>query len=150
LRVANPGGTDWPSWAFDVPILVGACVLHRDDVARLRVRDIVTIESRLSLRVGEGDIDLEARPKAVEARVANGYVPRPMATADAQLELTVQLGTTRLTLRQLADLSPGAIVPLGRPLSGPFDVRAQGRLIGQGELVDVDGELGVRIVSLQE
>jgi flagellar motor switch/type III secretory pathway protein FliN len=126
-------------------------VLHRDDVARLRVRDVVTLERRLALRVGPGEVILQAKPGSVEARVANGYVPRAMATADdAQMELTVQLGTTRLTLRQLAELAPGAIVSLGRPLSGPFEVRAQGRLIGQGELVDVDGELGVRIVTLQE
>lgn len=151
LRVANPPHAAWPSWQFDLPIVVGACLLSREDLARLRVRDVIVVERCLTLRVGPGDIRLEAKPGAVEARVMNGYVPRAMATAeDAQLELTVQLGTTRLTLRQLADLAPGAIVSLGRPLSGPFEVRAQGRLIGQGELVDVDGELGVRIVTLQE
>jgi len=69
---------------------------------------------------------------------------------DAHLELTVQLGTTQLSLRQLAELVPGAIIPLGRPLAGPYEVHAGGRLVGRGELVDVDGELGVRIVSLQE
>ncbi|HEY4180622.1 MAG TPA: FliM/FliN family flagellar motor switch protein [Kofleriaceae bacterium] len=150
MRLANPPAS-WPTWQFDLPITVGACVLHRDDVARLRIRDVVTVERRLALRVGPGEIQLEAKPGAVEAKVAIGYVPRPVVTADdAQLELTVQLGTTRLTLRQLAELAPGAIVSLGRPLSGPYEVRAQGRLIGQGELVDVDGELGVRIVTLQE
>ena len=87
----------------------------------------------------------------MEAKVTSDYVRRDMALPDdAHLELTVQLGTTRVSLRQIAELAPGAIVPLGRPLAGPFEVRAAGRLVGQGELVDVDGELGVRIVSLQE
>jgi flagellar motor switch/type III secretory pathway protein FliN len=40
-------------------------------------------------------------------------------------------------------------MPLGRPLAGLYDIRVAGRLIGQGELVDVDGELGVRIVSME-
>ena len=46
------------------------------------------------------------------------------------------------------ELAVGQVVSLGRPLAGPFEVRAAGRVVGQGELVDVDGELGVRIVSL--
>ncbi|MDB4955119.1 MAG: hypothetical protein JWO36_2688, partial [Myxococcales bacterium] len=36
------------------------------------------------------------------------------------------------------------------PLAGPFELRAAGKILGKGELVDVDGELGVRIVSLGE
>jgi type III secretion protein Q len=69
---------------------------------------------------------------------------------DAHLELTVQLGTTRMSLRALSELAVGQVISLGRPLAGPFEVRAGGRLVGQGELVDVDGELGVRIVSLAQ
>jgi type III secretion protein Q len=67
---------------------------------------------------------------------------------DAHVELSVAVGTTRLSLRQLLDLSVGQVVTLGRPLAGPFEVRAQGRVLGRGELVDVDGELAVRILSL--
>jgi type III secretion protein Q len=77
-----------------------------------------------------------------------GYVPRDMALPDAHVELTVTAGTTRLSLRQLTELAPGQIISLGRPLGGPFEVRAEGRVLGRGELVDVDGELAVRIVSL--
>lgn len=151
MRVALPPPRPLPAWDLDIPVVVGACALHRDDVSRLQLRDVVTIERSLSLRVGDRAIALVATPGAVEAKVASDYVRRDMALPDdAHLELTVQLGTTRLSLRQLSDLVPGSIVPLGRPLSGPFEVRAAGRLVGQGELVDVDGELGVRIVSLQE
>ena len=66
----------------------------------------------------------------------------------AHLELTVQLGTTRLPQRRIAALAVGEISPLGRPLAGPYEVRAAGQRLGHGELLDVDGELGVRIVSL--
>jgi hypothetical protein len=141
------------AWTFDLPIVVGRCLLSAGAIARLAVRDVVTVERDLSLVIGAGAVGLTAAQGAVEARVVTGYVPAPMSqplAETAQLELTVQLGTTRLSLRELGDLSPGAIVPLGRPLAGPFEVRAAGRLIGRGELVDVDGELGVRIVSLEE
>lgn len=153
LEVRVPPARPLPEWAFDVPIIVGRCVLPRAAVARLAVRDVVTVDRELTLAVGDGTVGLTAAPLAVEARVAIGYVPAPMTQAladSASVELVVQLGTTRMTLRQLGELTPGAIISLGRPLGGPFEVRAHGRLIGRGELVDVDGELGVRIVSLEE
>lgn len=153
LSVRVPAPRRLPAWDFACPIVVGRCVLPRDAIARLAVRDVITVERELSLVVGDTAIALTASPEAVEARVAIGYVPAPMSPAladTAQLELTVQLGTTRMSLRQLGELAPGSIVSLGRPLAGPFEVRAAGRLIGRGELVDVDGELGVRIVSLEE
>ncbi|MDX2093273.1 MAG: FliM/FliN family flagellar motor switch protein, partial [Kofleriaceae bacterium] len=142
-----------PGWSFDLPIVVGACALPRRTVSQLQVRDVITIEPRLSLVIGEGSISLSASPNAVEATVVSGYVPRHMPAAiadDAHLELIVQLGTTRLSVRQLAELAPGQVIALGRPLAGPFEIHAGGRLVGVGELVDIDGEAGVRIVSLQE
>ncbi|MEO7096540.1 MAG: FliM/FliN family flagellar motor switch protein [Polyangiales bacterium] len=153
MSVRVPPPRALPDWAFDLPIVVGRCLLDRAAIGRLALRDVITVERELSLVVGDGTIALTAAPQAVEARVAIEYVPAQMSPAladTAQLELTVQLGTTRMSLRQLGELAPGAIVSLGRPLAGPFEVRAAGRLIGRGELVDVDGELGVRIVSLEE
>jgi flagellar motor switch/type III secretory pathway protein FliN len=139
------------AWAIDVPILVGRCALRRASVTALAVRDVITIEPRLELVIGAGGVGLAAAPGAVEARVVTEYVPRDMALPDdATFEVTVQLGTTRLSLRQLGELAIGQIVPLGRPLAGPYEIRAAGRMVGQGELVDIDGELGVRIVSIAD
>jgi flagellar motor switch/type III secretory pathway protein FliN len=180
LRVPPPRA--WPRWFettwIDVPIVLGRCALHRDDLARLAVRSLVTLERAgeylVSLeRAGEqlvgsavsrrkasrpvvaelgafcGSVGLRATAGALDAEVATGYVPRDMSLPDdAHVELTVGLGTTQLSLRQLADLSLGQIIQLGRPLAGPFELRAEGRVVGRGELVEVDGELAVRIVSL--
>jgi flagellar motor switch/type III secretory pathway protein FliN len=149
LRVPPPRPLH--DWRFDLPVVVGRCALPQASLARLRVRDVITIERCLELVIGAGGIGLRAAPGAVEARVATEYVPRHMALLDdAALEVTVQLGTTRLSLRQIGELAVGQIVPLGRPLAGPYEVRAAGRMVGQGELVDIDGELGVRIVSIAE
>jgi hypothetical protein len=160
---AAPTGAD--RFALDVPIVVGRCAIHRDDLFRLAPRQLVTLEPpttdsdrrrfrspgelRADLDAFGGAIGLRAALGAVVAEVATGYIPRDMALPDdAHVELTVAVGTTRLSLRQLLDLSIGQVVTLGRPLSGPFEVRAQGRVLGRGELVDVDGELAVRILSL--
>jgi Type III flagellar switch regulator (C-ring) FliN C-term len=138
-------------WRFDLPVVVGRCALSRASVAALAVRDVITVERHLALVLAGGEIGLDAPAGAVEARVTTEYVARDMALVDdAQLEVTVQLGTARLSLRQLGELAVGQIVALGRPLAGPYEVRAAGRVVGQGELVDIDGELGVRIVSIAD
>jgi flagellar motor switch/type III secretory pathway protein FliN len=144
-----------PAWAermiADARIVVARCVLERAALAHLAVRDLVTVDPCCDLEILGGTVALSARQNAVVAEVRSEYIRRGMSIADdAQVEIAVTLGTTRLSLRQALDLAVGEIVQLGRPLAGPFDVCAAGRIIGQGELVDVDGELAVRIVSLAE
>ena len=158
LAISAPPIRPLPAWAehpIDVPLVVGRCSVAREDLANLRRRSVITLDRPLAtaeLVVLDGAIGLRADPSdPLVARVATEYVPRAMALPeDARVELTVGLGTARMSLRQILGLAVGEIVPLGRPLAGPFDIRAQGTLIGQGELVDVDGELGVRIVSLAQ
>ena len=55
-----------------------------------------------------------------------------------------------LTAREILELRPGAVVPVGRPLAGPVDLTAGGRVMARGELVDVEGELGVRVTEIIE
>jgi hypothetical protein len=154
LRV--PPARPMPAWFatthLDVPIVVGRCALDRSSQGRLAVRSVVTLDRPVAaaeLEILGGSVGLSAVHGAVVATVATGYVPRDMSLPDdAHLELTVALGTTRLSLREISDLAIGQVVNLGRPLAGPFELRAAGRVVGRGELVDVDGELAVRIVSL--
>jgi flagellar motor switch/type III secretory pathway protein FliN len=156
-----------PTWTertrIDCPIVLGRCALAADAVRRLAVRDIVTLDRPLAghpdasgrmvdaeLVIFGGAVGLRATPNAVSAAASTGYVPRDMSLPDdAHVELTVALGTTQMSLRQVLDLAVGQVVQLNRPLAGPFELRAAGRVVGRGELVDVDGELGVRIVSIE-
>ena len=136
-------------WTVDVPIVVGRCALARTTV--LRERDLVTLDDCLEAEIFGGAVGLRAVPNAVFAEVVWGYVPRDMSLPDdAHVELTVALGSVKMPLREVLGLAVGQIVQLGRPLAGPFEVKVDGRSVGRGELVDVDGELAVRIVSLEE
>ncbi|MEO6776715.1 MAG: FliM/FliN family flagellar motor switch protein [Kofleriaceae bacterium] len=158
LELATPPPRPLPAWVdhvVDAPIVVGRCALACEDLARLARRTVITLDRALGaaeLVVLSGAIGLHGDPSdPLVGRVATEYVPRPMALPDdARVELTVGLGSARLSLRQILGLAVGEVVPLGRPLAGPFDIHARGTLIGQGELVDVDGELGVRVVSLAQ
>lgn len=157
LELRLPPPRPLPAWAdrarIDCPIVVGRCALPAADLARLAVRDIVTLDRPLGqaeLVIFGGAVGLRVARDVVSAAACTGYVPRDMSLPDdAHVELTVALGTTQLSLRQVVELAVGQIIELGRPLAGPFELRAAGRVVGRGELVDVDGELGVRIVSLE-
>lgn len=75
------------------------------------------------------------------------------AGADALLgelpvEAVCELGRVTMTGRELLELRPGAVIPVGRPLAGPVDVTVGGRVVARGELVDVEGEIGVRVTQL--
>lgn len=67
---------------------------------------------------------------------------------DVTVEVACQLGAVQLSARQVLELAPGQVLSLERPLGGPVELVVGTRVIGRGEIVDVDGELGVRVLSL--
>ncbi len=65
------------------------------------------------------------------------------------VRLTFELGERHLTLGELRQLQPGQSFDLERPLAdGPVIVRANGALLGTGELVEIDGRIGVTLRSV--
>jgi len=65
------------------------------------------------------------------------------------VRLTFDLGERALTLAELRRLQPGETFDLQRPLEGgPVMIRANGALVGTGELVEIDGRAGVAISTL--
>lgn len=67
------------------------------------------------------------------------------------VRLTFSLGERQLTLGELRSLQPGETFDLARPLaSGPVIVRVNGAWLGTGDLVDIDGRIGVTLRTLGE
>lgn len=66
---------------------------------------------------------------------------------DAPLALRVELGTVTVSLREWSELGPGDVITLARSSSDPVVMRIGGVEVGLAELVLVDGEVGVRILS---
>lgn len=66
---------------------------------------------------------------------------------DAPVVVRVELGTVEMKAREWASLSPGDVVTLGRKLGDPAILRASGVEVARGELVQVEGEYGVRILG---
>lgn len=72
------------------------------------------------------------------------------AVLDAPIVVRVELGAVTLSARQWSELRPGDVLETGRRLNAPAILRVAGREVARGELVNVDGELGVRIRQIVE
>ena len=67
---------------------------------------------------------------------------------DIPVPVTVELGRTDLSLKELLELSEGSIVELDRLAGEPLDLKVGGQLIAQGEVVAVDDYYGLRITNV--
>jgi len=67
---------------------------------------------------------------------------------DAPIEVSVELARFTMPLEELSSLRAGEVVTTGAAVGERVTLRAGDRAIGVGELVDVDGEVGVRLLSL--
>lgn len=93
---------------------------------------------------GEGDDDVtdndEAGMGADAAELLN----------DVPLQVVVELARVPITAEELVSLHHGKILDLGRAPGEPVDLSVNGKVVARGELVEVEGQLGVRIVSMTE
>lgn len=67
---------------------------------------------------------------------------------DVDVRLTVELGRTSMTLKDVLGLSEEAVVMLDRMTDEPLDVMVNGKLIARGEVVAQGDRFGLRIVEL--
>lgn len=95
------------------------------------------------------------------AQSASGSVFRPLTDdqsvapardlemiMDIPVSLTVELGRTRLTIKQLLELAQGSVVELDGLAGEPMDILINGYLIAQGEVVVVEDKYGIRITEI--
>jgi flagellar motor switch protein FliN/FliY len=64
------------------------------------------------------------------------------------MEVTVELGRTRLSVRELLALCPGDVLELDRAAGSPADLLVNGRLIARGEVVVVDEDFALRVTEI--
>lgn len=67
---------------------------------------------------------------------------------DVEMGVTVELGRTRMLVRDILELSPGSVIELDRAAGAPIDVLVNGTLIARGEVVVIDEEFGIRITEV--
>ena len=67
---------------------------------------------------------------------------------DVPLTVTVELGRTKMTLKQILELSVGSLIELDKLTGEPVDILVNGKLIARGEVVVIDENFGVRITEI--
>jgi len=67
---------------------------------------------------------------------------------DVPLDISVELGRTRLSIKELLTLGPGSVVELDKDAGEPLDILVNGRLVARGEAVVVNDRFGVRITDI--
>jgi len=67
---------------------------------------------------------------------------------DVEMEVTAELGRTRMSVRDLLAMAPGAVIELDRVAGGPTDLLVNGRLIARGEVVVIDENFGIRVTEI--
>lgn len=67
---------------------------------------------------------------------------------DVPLDVSVELGKTRKTIRDILDLHQGAIIQLDKLAGEPVDLLVNGKLIAKGEVVVIDENYGIRITAI--
>lgn len=81
-------------------------------------------------------------------RQAEGALNDFSMILDIPVTLTVELGRTRISIRDLLQLSHGSVVELEGMAGEPLDVLVNGTLIAQGEVVVVNEKFGIRLTDV--
>jgi flagellar motor switch/type III secretory pathway protein FliN len=165
------------SMPLSLPLVVGTSLVTRDVLAELAPGKAFLTGSGLWVdadRVGHGlliaplsdrglAVDLEPGARIVlrDGGIAlNHDHSAPTETLSAEVSsiadtvyeapvvLRVELGTVSLPAKQWSELRVGDIVETGQPLGTEVTLRVAGQALARGELLNIDGELGVRITKL--
>jgi type III secretion system YscQ/HrcQ family protein len=161
-----------PDWALRLPVPFGHAELSMRACRELAAGDVVLVtrpcfdpdgQGRLRIGTGVAKCTLHAGNQAVleltewhattTSPTMNDALPAstvPLSDGDDALDdlpitLTFELGALELPLSELKLLAPGSVLPIAGPLPPEVAVCAGGRRIGTGELVEVEGRLGVEI-----
>jgi flagellar motor switch protein FliN/FliY len=67
---------------------------------------------------------------------------------DVGLQMTVELGRTEKTLKEILEIGPGSIVGLDKLAGEPLDIMINGKLLARGEVIVIDENYGVRIKEI--
>jgi len=98
--------------------------------------------------------DAEPAPKAAFQDFGQGGGEKPTSMNDYDMildipvQITVELGRTKLSIRHLLQLAHGSVVELDALAGEPMDVLVNGTLIAQGEVVVVNDKFGIRLTDI--
>ena len=79
---------------------------------------------------------------------ASGIMNELDMILDIPVQIAVELGRTKITIKNLLQLAHGSVVELDAMAGEPMDVLVNGTLIAQGEVVVVNDKFGIRLTDI--
>jgi len=89
-----------------------------------------------------------ARPMRGAGNAADAPVNDINMVLDIPVQLSVELGRTRVSIKHILQLGQGSVVELDALAGEPMDVLVNGYLIAQGEVVVVNDKFGIRLTDV--
>jgi flagellar motor switch protein FliN/FliY len=86
-----------------------------------------------------------AESESIDNEVANEKMELIL---DIPVSITVEIGRTKMTIRNLLQLNQGGIIPLDRLAGEPLDVLVNGTLVAHGEVVVINDKFGIRLTDI--
>ncbi len=91
----------------------------------------------------------EVTAPSAPAAAAPISVPKQIdALAGVQMEVTIEIGRTRLPVGELLQLQPGQVLELDREVGSPLDMYINGTLLARGEIVVLEDHFGFRVTAV--
>jgi flagellar motor switch protein FliN len=87
-------------------------------------------------------------PRTAQAPGPVGFQANMNLLAGISLRMSVEVGSASLTFAELLDLGEGQVVELDRQVNDLLDILVNGTLVAKGEIVDVGGRYGIRVVDV--
>ena len=117
--------------------------ISEDDWAAAMAEQAVT-ESTAAQSAQPADIF----PSFGSAGLGGGMMNELDMILDIPVQMTVELGRTKITIKNLLQLAHGSVVELDAMAGEPMDVLVNGTLIAQGEVVVVNDKFGIRLTDI--
>jgi flagellar motor switch protein FliN len=138
--VVDPGELLTPADALSAVVAAGGVLVPLVDGTGVRAAVALAVS---------GPAVPTPRPSSAAAASTGGRArPAFDLLHDVEMEVTAELGRTRMSVRDLLSLAPGAVIELDRAAGGPADLLVNGRLIARGEVVVIDENFGIRITEI--
>lgn len=104
----------------------------------------------------EAAVKTQPQPAAAQASVFKEFTAKAATDThndidfilDIPVQLTVELGRTKIAIKNLLQLAQGSVVELDGLAGEPMDVLVNGCLIAQGEVVVVNDKFGIRLTDI--
>lgn len=151
---------------FMLPVAIGRFPISLHELDLLGAGDVILSPGcprrqgpwPAALCVGAGGFPLtvEGQHGRIDGLYSQGAImsqtagDRSAVADQLPVEIVVELGRIGLSGAQIMDLAVGDVVLLERPIVSPVDLRAGDRLIARAELVEVEGETGVRLLEVYD